>query len=179
MAPEPALLTAIHILQNPIPQYVLGTLPAIAIMGTTPHDKLSSKLSWYYGVLDVHSQDCFISAISKKILENWVAEATLLDRLASLVFAYYILVGIFAGISKAAGPCMEDNSLEDWPFIPLLFIWTLPIIYVRIKNRKVVDRMELDQINEIPINNLEDGLYDKQKHVALTALASVTLPWLA
>lgn len=300
MAPEPALLTAIHILQNPIPQYVLGTLPAIAIMGTTPRDKLSSKLSWVLRCLgcpftglfyfcnignskvemsaywlkaenfiqhddknkvnvkddedednednindnyetdeknidedgdnedeieeniddndgnndknneenndnnkdkhkieineEIGNKDKQVLIIrpvghhvkelnptprQEKILKNWVAEATLLDRLASLVSAYYILVGIFAGISKAAGPCMEDNSLEDWPFIPLLFIWTLPVIYVRIKNGKIVDRMEPDQINKIPINDLKDGLHDKQKRVALTALASVALPWLA
>ncbi|CAG8458543.1 13817_t:CDS:2, partial [Racocetra fulgida] len=40
MSSEPVLLTAVRNLQNPIPQYVLGTLPAIAILGTTPHSGL-------------------------------------------------------------------------------------------------------------------------------------------
>ncbi|CAG8621593.1 12409_t:CDS:2, partial [Dentiscutata heterogama] len=154
MSSQPTILTVIHSLQSPIPQYVLGILPAITIIGTTPRESL------------------------KAILDNWVAEASLLDRLASLVSAYYILIGIFVGISKAAGPCMEDNSLEDWPFIPTLFIWTLPIIYLRIKNGKVVDRVSPELlINPIPVKDLSlDKLYNKKTHVAITALASVTLP---
>ncbi|CAG8756201.1 29492_t:CDS:2, partial [Racocetra persica] len=116
------------------------------------------------------------------IFINWVANASLLDRLASLASAYYILVGIFAGISKAAGPCMEDNSLEDWPFIPLLFIWALPIIYVRISNGVVVYKFSEDSFPDqsILVTAFEEkDLHKKRIYVAITALASVALPWLA
>ncbi|CAB5174162.1 hypothetical protein RhiirA5_372618 [Rhizophagus irregularis] len=40
---------AIHIISkflNPIPQYVLGCLPAIAIMGASPKEKFAEKLAW-------------------------------------------------------------------------------------------------------------------------------------
>ncbi|CAB4406898.1 unnamed protein product [Rhizophagus irregularis] len=40
---------AIHIISkllNPIPQYVLGCLPAIAIIGTSPKGKFAEKLTW-------------------------------------------------------------------------------------------------------------------------------------
>ncbi|CAG8769610.1 15075_t:CDS:1, partial [Gigaspora rosea] len=113
------------------------------------------------------------------IIKDWIA---LLDRLSSLVSAYYILVGIFAGIFKAAGPCMSDSSLQDWPYIPLLLIWTLPAIYVRIRNGKVVNkvlpkRLENEKIN---VKNYNQGkIKSKRAHVAITALASVALPWLA
>ncbi|CAG8571744.1 15274_t:CDS:2 [Cetraspora pellucida] len=287
MASEPALLTAIHFLQNPIPQYVLGTLPAIAITGTNPENSLSDKLyrllqclscpfiglfyfcnvvskdagskevestkvqmSAYWLEKDEHSleKEYFIhnqndsssaqgsasnddqpsiqtedssnaqestsnkdqiSGDSVKIsvqsnylitfgyykmklnseqkakLENWVANASLLDRLASLVSAYYILVGIFVGISKAAGPCMEDNSLEDWPFIPLLFIWTLPIIYVRIRRGKVVYKLSKNDENYFETHPIHvtalkgKDRNNKRIYVAITALFSVTTPWLA
>src|SRR6266496_1673725 len=33
-------------LLNPIPQYVLGSLPAIAIVGETPREKFAEKIAW-------------------------------------------------------------------------------------------------------------------------------------
>ncbi|CAG8679189.1 14166_t:CDS:1 [Funneliformis mosseae] len=36
----------IHVLLNPIPQYVLGVFPGIAINGDTPMEKLTMKLGW-------------------------------------------------------------------------------------------------------------------------------------
>ncbi|CAG8678756.1 10644_t:CDS:2, partial [Racocetra fulgida] len=111
------------------------------------------------------------------ILGVCIAEASLLDRLASLVSAYYIFVGIFAGISKAAGPCMEDKSLEDWPYIPLLFIWTLPVIYIRIRKGRVVDRMPGVLGGRIPVAIPSPVIINTRRaHTAITALASVALP---
>ncbi|CAG8704209.1 23244_t:CDS:2 [Gigaspora margarita] len=116
MEKEPVLLTAIRRLQNPIPQYVLGTIPAIAIMG----------------------------------------------------------------ISKAAGPCMDDKSLEDWPYLLLLFIWTLPIIYIRIRKGRVVDRVLEGLLHDPPNTDLPlNDHNNKQAHASITALAAVVLPWLA
>ncbi|CAG8648612.1 11317_t:CDS:1, partial [Racocetra persica] len=230
MSSEPALLTAIRNLQNPIPQYVLGTLPAIAILGTTPHSGLCAKLIWFarclgcpftgmfyfcnignipsemcaywlsaeyfdfegnlidYLPVGHHAMQLNPTANQIAIINNWVAEASLLDRLSSLVSLYYIFVGIFAGISKAAGPCIEDKSLQDWPYLPLLFIWTLPVIYVRIRNGRVVDRVlqghlhnpqDTGQIVPIPVATFQlQDLHNKKAHAAITALASVTLPWL-
>ncbi|RIB24453.1 hypothetical protein C2G38_2069984 [Gigaspora rosea] len=196
MAAEPGLLTAIHRIQNPIPQFALGSLPAMATIGTTPHDSLLEKFLWfmrclgcpftglfyfcnikndpiamgtywlsseYFKVEDETEDENMIGAgieiieneriirvrdenkntlnirpvghhaikikpneTQDGIIKDWIA---LLDRLSSLVSAYYILVGIFAGIFKAAGPCMSDSSLQDWPYIPLLLIWTLRCNY--------------------------------------------------
>src|ERR1700722_8698897 len=61
-----------------------------------------------------------------KLLNECMAEASVLDRLSSLASAYYILVGIIAGLIKAIhiGPCNE----EDWPYLPLALAWTVPAI---------------------------------------------------
>ncbi|CAG8639459.1 41233_t:CDS:1 [Gigaspora margarita] len=251
MAAEPGLLTAIHRFQNPIPQFALGSLPAMATIGTTPHDSLLEKFLWFMRCLgcpftglfyfcnikndpiamgtywlsseyfkveyetenedtiDIgveimneriirvreenkntlnirpvghHAMKIKPNKMQKRIINDWIAEASLLDRLSSLVSAYYILVGIFAGIFKAAGPCMSDSSLQDWPYIPLLLIWTLPAIYVRIRNGKVVNKVLLERLKneKIIVKNYNQGkIKSKKAHVAITALASVALPWLA
>src|ERR1044072_537051 len=70
----------------------------------------------------------------KRQLDECVAEASILERLSSLASAYYIFVGIFSGLFRAMGPC----TVEDWPYIPLLFAWTLPVIYIRVTGGKVV-----------------------------------------
>ncbi|CAG8730971.1 1340_t:CDS:1, partial [Cetraspora pellucida] len=85
-------------------------------------------------------------------------------------------------ISKAAGPCMDDKSLEDWLYLPLLFIWTLPIIYIRIRKGRVVDRVlegllcdlpNTGQIVPIPVADLPlNNHHNKQSHAAITALAA-------
>ncbi|CAG8584368.1 5364_t:CDS:1 [Cetraspora pellucida] len=256
MAAEPALIMLINRLQNPIPQYVLGSLPIITIIGTTPRESLLWKLLWFmrclgcpftgmlyfcniekkkvemcvYWLESVHfikvdkkkengDDDCKIE-ISKgnkendnkieigiseenkendneigiseenkendnengndknlsvrpvghyamkidpydsqrKVIEDWVAEASLLDRLSSLVSAYYISVGIFVGIFRATRPCIEDKSLQDWPYIPLLFIWTLPVIYIRLKNGRVVDKVLPERLEELEKKNTSDVL---------------------
>src|ERR1044071_2007056 len=132
-------------LHNPIPQYVLGTLPAIATMGATPKNGLIKKLEWlsrclgcpftglfYFCVIRTDpiamstywlSSDCFIQDLSsdcfiqdrrivhyrpvghhakviqpgpneKKVLESWYAEASVMDRLSSVVSVYYIILGV-------------------------------------------------------------------------------------
>ncbi|CAG8771534.1 26782_t:CDS:2 [Gigaspora margarita] len=183
MASESELLTLIRKLQNPIPQFVLGTIPILAVVATTPYKRLLTKLLWFArclgcpfcglfyfcnikcepiemcsywleandfictnddngsdvaekgGINDMRRYRPFgnyamliePTESQKKIMNDWVSEASLLDRLSSISSLYYISIGIFAGISKALSPCMDGNdSVEDWPFIPLLFIWTLP-----------------------------------------------------
>src|ERR1041384_2068817 len=41
----------IHKLLEPIPQYVLGCLPAIAIIGESPMPKFAEKLAWVFRCL--------------------------------------------------------------------------------------------------------------------------------
>src|SRR4051812_31501778 len=44
-------LTLIRKLLNPIPQYILGSLPAITIVGATPREKFAEKLAWVFRCL--------------------------------------------------------------------------------------------------------------------------------
>ncbi|CAG8759067.1 2367_t:CDS:2 [Dentiscutata erythropus] len=181
MASSQGSLKIFQILQNPIPQYVLGSLPAILTIGATPHKTLLAKFLWFVRcldgsrddedrendnkineessenstnnkIIDVEKQDfprpfghhamkIKPNKSQNRILKDWVSEASLLDRLLLIVSAYYIILGIAAGISKAAGPCTNDTSLQDWPYIPILFIWTLPVIFVRIRSGKVVNKV--------------------------------------
>ncbi|CAG8675102.1 7983_t:CDS:2, partial [Racocetra fulgida] len=204
MAAEPELLKVIRRIQYPIPQFALGSLPAIATVGTTPHNGLLAKIMWFMRSLededtirieieDENESALFIRPVGhhamkiepdeeqKSVINNWVSEASLLDRLSSIVSAYYILVGIFAGITKAAGPCMTDNSLQDWPYIPLLLIWTLSAIYVRIMKGRVVNKVLSENLkSKIIVKNYTSGeIITIRAHAAITALASIALPWLA
>ncbi|CAG8815170.1 13025_t:CDS:1, partial [Dentiscutata erythropus] len=107
-------------------------------------------------------------------LKDCVAEASLLDRFASFVSAYYIFVGIFIGIAGAT-QCIEDK--QDWPYIPLLFIWNLPVIYFRIKYGLVVIKEPIFNGRLFVESYKECELSDKQKYVLFVALISILLPW--
>src|SRR3954469_21024330 len=48
-----------------------------------------------------------------EIMSDWLTEASVIERLSSLVSAFYMLVGMLAGISRAIIPYMEDNSLNS------------------------------------------------------------------
>ncbi|RIB24389.1 hypothetical protein C2G38_2070119 [Gigaspora rosea] len=293
------LLTIFNILQNPVPQYVLGSLPAILTIGTTPHETLLAKFLWFVRCLGCpfaglfyfcsiesnsiemsaywleskkfirknnkskieddendyndddkdedkdddkddddddddneddekdnynkfieessknttnketkividnkdeinikikgkieqdyprpfghHSMKLKLNKSQKRILKDWIAEASLLDRLLLGVSAYYILVGIVAGISKAAGPCTDDKSLQDWPYIPMLFIWTLPVIYVRIRKGKVVSKVLPKRLKNriIVVKYNTEIAKTKRNWVFVIFCVSLFLPWLA
>ncbi|CAG8792580.1 10069_t:CDS:2, partial [Dentiscutata erythropus] len=227
------LLTIFRILQNPIPQYVLGSLPAILTIGTTPHKTLLAKFLWFVRCLDgskgddeyngendykINEENSKISTnketkivikdndevdiknkkqdfprpfghhamkikpnkSQKHILKDWVSEASLLDRLLMGVSAYYIVVGIVAGISKAAGPCTDDKSLQDWPYIPILFIWTLPVIYVRIRNGKVVSKVLPKRLKSriIIVRYNTANVKTNRNWAFIIFCVSLFLPWL-
>ncbi|CAG8525420.1 6834_t:CDS:1 [Dentiscutata heterogama] len=231
-----SLIVQIHKLQNPMPQYVLGTLPILAIVAATPKTTLMKKLLWFarslgtpfFGLFYFCNIDCehiemcsywleaedFICtwddnnskvveegetkgmirnwpfghhAMSikptdsqKNIMKDWVSEASLLDRLSSLSSLYYMSVGIYAGISKALSPCIDYDSVEDWPFIPLLFIWTLPVIYIRLKHGKVVNMVKSKRLNgKLQIVHDLDKRMTSSTLTAIIALISVLLPWFA
>jgi hypothetical protein len=44
-------LDLIRRLLNPIPQYALGCLPTIVIVGATPREKFAEKLAWVFRCL--------------------------------------------------------------------------------------------------------------------------------
>ncbi|CAG8515970.1 4339_t:CDS:1 [Scutellospora calospora] len=237
METESLLLNAIHGLQDPIPQYVLGSLPAILTIGATPFKGVGRKLGWFVRCLgcpfvglfyfcNIKSDKVTMCAYwlsannfivenpnfqssqiryrpvghhAKQInppqnlhdpndqqlimidtLKDCVAEASLLDRFASLVSLYYIVVGIFIGIAKAI-QCMKDNSVQqDWPYIPLLFIWTIPITWFRawrglvvVKEPNITDQLSVRDYSPNNLNNL----HNKQFCVAYIFLFSLLSPW--
>ncbi|RIA91707.1 hypothetical protein C1645_736908 [Glomus cerebriforme] len=85
-----------------------------------------------------HAMKLVFSPVLKKRINDCISEASVLDRLSSLASAYYILVGIFVGIARAAGLVGSSCTVKDWPYIPLALAWTLPAICVRVFNGRVV-----------------------------------------
>ncbi|CAB4488485.1 hypothetical protein RhiirA5_411119 [Rhizophagus irregularis] len=221
-------LYLIRKLLNPIPQYILGCLPAVAIVGDTPKEKLTEKLAWVLRCLGCPFTGLFYSCnvgsnktdqclfwlpsdyfkcendgqlypikvrpvgIHGKILEpnekqrisaeikRCTARASVLERLSSLVSAYYIFVGIIAGISRVTN---QTNVCEDWPYIPLLLSWTIPSIYKRIiwghlivKNPKI----EMEDLQPITLKEINDDEIRNHKRftVTFTAFASILFPWI-
>ncbi|CAG8649354.1 24857_t:CDS:2, partial [Gigaspora rosea] len=117
----------------------------------------------------------------KRILEDWIAKASLLDRLLLFFSAYYIIISIIAGITKAVKPCTQDNSLGDWPYIPILFAWILPVIYVRMFKGKVVCKVLPERLkNRITIVKYNPAITKtKQNWVFAIFCFSLFLPWLS
>jgi len=132
-------------------------------------------------------------------LEECVAEASVLDRLSSLASAYYVFVGIFAGLTKAMhlGSCSE----EDWPYLPLALAWTLPAIYRRVfwgrmvvkDPREILEKLEKDpkeqleklEMSESNIYIVVRGIPDHVKNpqdgrifVITFILFSILIPWI-
>ncbi|CAG8652619.1 4406_t:CDS:1, partial [Cetraspora pellucida] len=152
-----------------------------------------------YRPFGFHAKEMRPNKIQKEALELCIVKPSILDRLSSLVSGYYILFGIYIGVSKLIfdeNPCTYKDSFQDWPFISLLLIWTLPVIYVRTAYGNVVDRMVTDlkipldvekqntetisEKNKIKVTNYTDTeLKEKKIFITITALASVILPWIA
>jgi hypothetical protein len=221
---EESLQRLIVKLQNLVPQYVLGTLPAVATIGATPVEGLISKLFWMFRCLscpftglfyfcnignvdramnaywldsvnfveikgdDVkyrpighHSMELVKSSITlnqKDYMKECIAEASVLDRLSSLASAYYIMIGIFAGIVRVVRPCLSG----DWPYIPLSLAWTFPAIYVRVVGGRLVFRNPKKFLvdDRIIVKKLDDDeLHDKKVRTFLTALFSIAIPWIS
>nr|CAG8683800.1 8939_t:CDS:1 [Entrophospora candida] len=151
----------------PVPQYIAGLIPVIAILGTSPFIRLIFKLIWvlrclgcpftglfYYLVIGadrvemciywlpeeyfvttkgkkldfhpvgLHAKNMLITWEQEKIMEQCTAKASVMDRLSSLPYGYYIIVGIISAISSIVEPCTP----EDWPSLTLSFLWTIPVI---------------------------------------------------
>jgi hypothetical protein len=226
----PQLLQFFDKLQQPIPQYVLGTLPAIATIASTPESGLITKLIWLarclgcpftglfyfciissdpiamstywlpskYFIRDItldniqdnrnlcrpvghHAKRMQAGPKEKEILKSWNAEASVLDRLSSLVSIYYMSLGIMAGIYRAAiGPCMYTSTYVEWPYISFALSWTLPAICIRILKGNVVDKVQTKDLEESRII-VSDLPYSRIKaeriRTAIVALASIIIPW--
>ena len=155
---EVEVINFFQVLLNTIPQYVLGVLPAIAILGSSPenglinkflylfcslgspfsglfyylnvkNEKLKMSLYWLepgnfvkkenlvsgesnpkklelkYKPFGCHAKKIILNDQQRKIIEECAAETSILDRFSPLVPIYYIIIGIFAAISRAFGPC--------------------------------------------------------------------------
>ncbi|CAG8570386.1 1135_t:CDS:1 [Paraglomus occultum] len=226
MAPSSAFVT--HMLQNPVPTYLLGTLPAILTIGAAPFSSLKLKVSHIFICLaspfvglfyfvninfgeDGDDQDVVdacvywlncnrfeggiwpfgyrVQAIDArpnnqnvplpKALRSCIANASVLDRFASLASAYYIVVGIALGIYRAAGPC----DIQEWPYIPLLLTWTLPAILIRIFKGKIVAKNPEEELNEdmlISVRKLSnENVRSIRENVLSILVLSSLIPWVA
>ncbi|CAB5203005.1 hypothetical protein RhiirA5_383110 [Rhizophagus irregularis] len=123
----------------------------------------------------------------KTYVDRCTAKASVLERLSSLLPAYYIIVGISAGISMVT----ESVVCDEWPFIPLLLSWTIPAVWRRgISGILIVkdpnEEFKYEQDPNIELQKVEilmdqpndDYRYRKRRTVALTAFASIVYPWL-
>ncbi|CAG8601402.1 6777_t:CDS:2 [Ambispora leptoticha] len=194
-----SFLAFVHHLLEPIPQYVLGCLPALATIGAAPMENFLHKLIWVAICLGCPFTGLFYtciipndelpifwlpkiwhhSASMLRLEEECTANASVLERLSSLASLYYISIGIIAGISRALGP----SFCEDWPYIPMALSWTLPAIFRRIVHGKLLvrdPRKKLGNRRKIFVRKFEHEEYKVFIHtqVVITALASTTVPWL-
>jgi hypothetical protein len=218
-------LNLISKLLNPIPQYVLGCLPAITIVGASPREKFGEKLAWVFRCLGCPFTGLFYSCNvgSRKVdqclywlpsnyfycrqsgelryrpvgihamvlepteklrittdIKRCTARASILERFSSLVSAYYIFIGIIAGISRVTKPAL----CEDWPYIPLLLSWTIPPLYNRVIWGNLIVKDPAKEMKEesrpIILSEFDDEESKNHKRyaVAITALVSILLPWI-
>ncbi|RIB19882.1 hypothetical protein C2G38_2180700 [Gigaspora rosea] len=122
----------IFTLLEPIPQYVLGCLTTLAILGASPADKFTEKLAWSFRCLGCPFTGHYAYEIQnaddedvKKKVEQCTATMSVLDRLSMLISSYFIVVGVLALISKTIGTI----DCRGWPYIPTLLSWTILAIW--------------------------------------------------
>ncbi|CAB5197052.1 hypothetical protein RhiirA5_424366 [Rhizophagus irregularis] len=119
-----------------------------------------------------------------KLLEECIAEASVLDRLSSLASAYYIFLGIITGLIKAmriGQPCPK----EDWPYLPLALAWTLPAIYKRVYGGRMVVNDPRDRLKDMHL--VVSDLKHRESHkrsarvaqVMIILLFSIIIHWIS
>ncbi|CAG8683500.1 2951_t:CDS:2 [Funneliformis mosseae] len=163
--------------QEPVPQYVLGCLPAIATIGLR-HGRNLSTSEYREGIpyrpVGVHA----MKIDQVELMNLCVAKASVMERMSSLVSLYYILVGIFAGLTRMAGP----SACEDWPYIPMALSWTIPAIYRRKVRSNIIvsDPRNILGEQKIIVKKLDHINKSNQfARVAITALFSIGVPWIS
>ncbi|CAB4380530.1 unnamed protein product [Rhizophagus irregularis] len=155
-----SIVDFLRTLQDPAPQYVLGCGPAVAT------------------IVDEQDDDVI------KLLEECIAEASVLDRLSSLASAYYIFLGIITGLIKAmriGQPCPK----EDWPYLPLALAWTLPAIYKRVYGGRMVVNDPRDRLKDMHL--VVSDLKHRESHkrsarvaqVMIILLFSIIIHWIS
>ncbi|CAG8596776.1 4746_t:CDS:2 [Funneliformis mosseae] len=170
-----------------LPEYVVSSLSAIAIMGDSPYG-LDEKIMWFFRCFGCpfdglfHSLNvggkkescCFWLSRSYFLEEGTDAKLPVLERVSLLITSYYIIVGVIEGFSMMKGTIV----CKDWAYLPLLFSWTLLSIWKRgIYGIQVVkDPKDFFKNIEIVENNLKDKLLLRAK-VTITALFSIVYPW--
>ncbi|CAG8730222.1 16813_t:CDS:2, partial [Dentiscutata erythropus] len=190
--------------QYPLPQYVLGCLPALAVIGEIPTRGLWPKIQWIFrclGLLDkeyfargthsipfrpvgVHSMKFEPTESQSKAFSEAVAETSVLERLSSLISAYYILVGWAMAILKI----VVTQKCNDWPYIPISLTWTLPVIYKRAVYGRLVFKDVTVELNKLGQNDKDEmiiqvsplephDLTKKRVLVAIAAFISIVVPW--
>ncbi|CAG8520341.1 3552_t:CDS:2, partial [Racocetra persica] len=171
-------------LLDPVPQYVLGCLPAIVIIGASPKNRFMVKLAWLFRCLGcpftgaapkynrpfVVNDSQIQNADVKSNIDQCTATASVLERLSSLAPLYFIVVGVLAGISKTMGTI----SCQGWPYIPLLLSWTIPAILRRAFSESIIIEK-----SQIIINEDQESRTHKRYTVAVTAFISIFYPWIA
>ncbi|RGB27532.1 hypothetical protein C1646_718381 [Rhizophagus diaphanus] len=108
-----------------------------------------------------------------ELLKECIAESSALDRLSSLASAYYILLGIFSGLTKAIriGPCTG----EDWPYLPLALAWTLPAIYKRVSGGRMVVKDPRDRLKDMHVVVHDLKFHEGHKRSARVAQIMIIL----
>ncbi|CAI2177103.1 8810_t:CDS:1 [Funneliformis geosporum] len=169
------------------------------------HDEETFKIEGLpYRPIGIHYKSLIRGQFTKEmknIIEECTAQASVLERLSSLPPAYYMGLGIFAGISRLVVP----RDCEYLPHITLALSWTFPAIFRRIfggilvvkdpnekfklleeqsekkiskKNRKNKQNKKLTKrtpkIPKIPVKYCDDPEYF---YVILTGLISIIIPW--
>ncbi|CAJ0825587.1 5826_t:CDS:1 [Entrophospora sp. SA101] len=147
----------------------------------------------------LHAKNLLITLEQEKIMNQCTAKAPVMDRLSSLVSAYYIIVGIISATSSMTGLCTP----EDWPSLTLSFLWLTPIIFgrtlitgilvVKDPKKELEDHLirvleENGGIKDIKYESAEWGeklipkQFDKRRKRSMfiiTTLLSVVLPWVS
>ncbi|CAH1768591.1 22915_t:CDS:2, partial [Entrophospora sp. SA101] len=178
-----------------VPQYVLGSLSAIAILGATPNDAIVMSAYWLkddhfyeidektdngvtilnYKLFGWHAKQMKLTPEQEECMKGCVAGASILDRLSYMVSIYYIIVGILAGIIRAVAPCIK----EEWPYIPLALAWTLPAIFKRVIGGIVVVHNPNERIFKLGQIITSKSTKDRRHNIIETGLFAIIAPWLA
>ncbi|CAG8783824.1 988_t:CDS:2, partial [Gigaspora rosea] len=160
-----------------IPQYVLACLPVIAIIGAIP---TQADLCCYY--LD---KEYFARGTKSIPFRPFGLHAMKLEptdsQLKCFSESYYIFLGWAMGISKI----IARQRCNDWPYIPISLLWTIPVIYKRAVHGQLVFKDVAVELNDFFLKQNEriiqvvplkpHELIKKRMRVAITAFLSIAL----
>ncbi|CAG8684556.1 3465_t:CDS:1, partial [Funneliformis mosseae] len=99
-----------------------------SFIGNHDEEKFVDGKKISYRPVGMYFRKPTITREMEAITEECTAQASVLERLSSLAPAYYMGIGIFAGISRL----FDRRDCEFWPHVPLALSWTIPAIFRRI-----------------------------------------------